>query len=216
MNKWLGDVVIRLVEDKVEEVAVSTLEGEGKVVAVYFSAHWCPPCRYSYGNKHLQIQLIIMSSSQLIGPSLPSLPSGTGNSKMDRMETSLRLYSPALIVTISPSWTISKTCPGLPFPLQRERRRYDYQNLLRTCTCTYTCSTASHSCSNVLNYTMDKGREGLETEVVQVTISHQFCTEASKLSAFLPIFLAGNSLEIRELCFLETSSLPAIYDMPIL
>ena len=28
-----------------EEVPVSSLDGEGKVLGLYFSAHWCPPCR---------------------------------------------------------------------------------------------------------------------------------------------------------------------------
>ena len=28
-----------------EEVPVSSLDGEGKVFGLYFSAHWCPPCR---------------------------------------------------------------------------------------------------------------------------------------------------------------------------
>ena len=27
-----------------EEVPVSSLGGEGKVLGLYFSAHWCPPC----------------------------------------------------------------------------------------------------------------------------------------------------------------------------
>ena len=28
-----------------EEVPLSSLDGEGKVLGLYFSAHWCPPCR---------------------------------------------------------------------------------------------------------------------------------------------------------------------------
>ena len=28
-----------------EEVDVDTFAGEGKVLGIYFSAHWCPPCR---------------------------------------------------------------------------------------------------------------------------------------------------------------------------
>lgn len=28
-----------------DDVPVSTISGEGKVIGLYFSAHWCPPCR---------------------------------------------------------------------------------------------------------------------------------------------------------------------------
>merc|ERR1711976_51908 len=38
----LGDKVI---DNKRTEYNVSDLCGEGKTVALYFSAHWCPPCR---------------------------------------------------------------------------------------------------------------------------------------------------------------------------
>lgn len=28
-----------------DEIQVSSFSGEGKVIGLYFSAHWCPPCR---------------------------------------------------------------------------------------------------------------------------------------------------------------------------
>ena len=39
-----GQVLVKLEEDWVQISAESALEGK-KVVAFYFSAHWCPPCR---------------------------------------------------------------------------------------------------------------------------------------------------------------------------
>ena len=37
--------VTDLSRGKSDKVPVSSLDGEGKVVGLYFSAHWCPPCR---------------------------------------------------------------------------------------------------------------------------------------------------------------------------
>jgi nucleoredoxin len=34
-----------LVDGRGQKVAVKTLSGNDKVVGLYFSAHWCPPCR---------------------------------------------------------------------------------------------------------------------------------------------------------------------------
>jgi nucleoredoxin len=42
MEELLGSV---LVNGHKESVPVSTLDASGKVVGLYFSAHWCPPCR---------------------------------------------------------------------------------------------------------------------------------------------------------------------------
>lgn len=42
LEELLGAVVV---DGKKQQVAVSTLGGSGKVVGLYFSAHWCPPCR---------------------------------------------------------------------------------------------------------------------------------------------------------------------------
>lgn len=38
----LGD---EFINNDGEAVALSKLQGEGKLIAIYFSAHWCPPCR---------------------------------------------------------------------------------------------------------------------------------------------------------------------------
>ena len=38
----MGD---KLLNGKGEDVNVSEFAGEGKVFGIYFSAHWCPPCR---------------------------------------------------------------------------------------------------------------------------------------------------------------------------
>ena len=39
----IGDTVINTGDHA--EIAVSSFEKEGAVVGLYFSAHWCPPCR---------------------------------------------------------------------------------------------------------------------------------------------------------------------------
>ncbi|XP_011410186.1 PREDICTED: nucleoredoxin-like [Amphimedon queenslandica] len=41
--KIFGEIVLR--GDTLEQVPVTDLGGEGKVVGVYFSGHWCPPCK---------------------------------------------------------------------------------------------------------------------------------------------------------------------------
>ena len=43
----IGDKVIKkgAKEGEYEEVETSSLGNEGNVVGLYFSAHWCPPCR---------------------------------------------------------------------------------------------------------------------------------------------------------------------------
>ena len=41
--KIFGETVLR--GDTLEQVPVTDLGGEGKVVGVYFSGHWCPPCK---------------------------------------------------------------------------------------------------------------------------------------------------------------------------
>ena len=42
LSKLIGEKVIK---GKAEEFESSRFEGSGKVLGLYFSAHWCPPCR---------------------------------------------------------------------------------------------------------------------------------------------------------------------------
>merc|ERR1711976_386631 len=44
-EKIQGLVGAEVINKQGEKVAVASLCGEGKVVALYCSAHWCPPCR---------------------------------------------------------------------------------------------------------------------------------------------------------------------------
>lgn len=41
LKEMLGESVLK----GTEEVATSSLGGGGKVVGLYFSGHWCPPCK---------------------------------------------------------------------------------------------------------------------------------------------------------------------------
>ena len=43
LSKLIGEIVISSRSEK--ETKTTSLEGSGKVVGFYFSAHWCPPCR---------------------------------------------------------------------------------------------------------------------------------------------------------------------------
>lgn len=46
MSSPLVDLLGENVQNKSkDEVAVSSLLGEGKILGLYFSAHWCGPCR---------------------------------------------------------------------------------------------------------------------------------------------------------------------------
>jgi len=66
----------KLVNKQGEVVDSSTLEGVGKVVGLYFSAHWCPPCRgftpdlitfynkYKAGDNGANFELVFVSSDK--------------------------------------------------------------------------------------------------------------------------------------------------------
>ena len=42
LSKLIGDKVIT---NSKKETSTKVFEGGGKVLGLYFSAHWCPPCR---------------------------------------------------------------------------------------------------------------------------------------------------------------------------
>ncbi len=42
LNSLFGQKVINKAK---EDIQVSSLQKEGGVIGIYFSAHWCPPCR---------------------------------------------------------------------------------------------------------------------------------------------------------------------------
>lgn len=43
MRELFGDHVVK--GDLLEEIPIESLVGEGKVVGIYLSGHWCPPCK---------------------------------------------------------------------------------------------------------------------------------------------------------------------------
>ena len=47
LSKLIGDKVISsaAADGECSETETSVFEGSGKVLGLYFSAHWCPPCR---------------------------------------------------------------------------------------------------------------------------------------------------------------------------
>ena len=46
MEKTIGETFLgKGPEGKFVDVTIDNIKEEAKVVALYFSAHWCPPCR---------------------------------------------------------------------------------------------------------------------------------------------------------------------------
>lgn len=43
LHSLFGDHVVK--GDMLEEIPIDDLAGDGKVVGVYISGHWCPPCK---------------------------------------------------------------------------------------------------------------------------------------------------------------------------
>lgn len=45
LSKLIGENVIKEEKGEVSLIESSRFEGSGKILGLYFSAHWCPPCR---------------------------------------------------------------------------------------------------------------------------------------------------------------------------
>ena len=45
MSKVFGLLGDNFINKDGNSIALESVKGEGKIIAVYFSAHWCPPCR---------------------------------------------------------------------------------------------------------------------------------------------------------------------------
>lgn len=67
--KLLGDTLLR----QSGEVKASNIGGEGRTVGLYFSAHWCPPCRgftpklaefYKKHHEEKKFEIVFVSSDR--------------------------------------------------------------------------------------------------------------------------------------------------------
>ena len=45
MDQTLYAILPQVLQDKKGDLALSQVKDESPLIALYFSAHWCPPCR---------------------------------------------------------------------------------------------------------------------------------------------------------------------------